>query len=347
MRKKPIISILYRSIAIAAGILLFPAQSIFAAEETASITGYPQYDTILQQYKKGIDAGWDMQTFSEHNLCYLTSYDLDLNHIGYYVTDLDQNGTEELLIGKANNKEYLGFFYDLYTLTDNNAVLVQTSGERNQFYLCNNNIIHQLWSGSAFLSGWAYYNLNGSTIELKEAVTYDSQYNETAPWFYSTVNISDDYSSPITEEECNSIKSQYELMDIPYTTLAEAFSETSSSSETIPEHLKNTETKAAEIEQKLQEATSQSDMNQLSASLYQVWDDELNLIWSELKATLDNASMNALTEEQLDWIEEKESAMVSASSQYSGGSLTSMEYYLTGSTFTEERVYEIAKYLPQ
>lgn len=346
MKKESVVSILYSSIVIAAGVLLFPVHTIFAAEES-SITGHPQYDTILNQYKEGIDAGWDMQTFSDHNLCYLAAYDLDLNHIGYYVADLDQNGTEELVIGKANSKEYLGFFYDLYTLKDNNAVLVQTSGERNQFYLCNNNIIHQLWSGSAFLSGWAYYNLNGSTIELREAVTYDSQYNETAPWFYSTVNISEDYSEPITEEECNSIKSQYVLMDIPYITLEEAFSETASSPETTPEHLKNTETKAAEIEQKLQEATSQSDMNQLSASLYQVWDDELNLIWSELKKSLDSGSMNTLTEEQLDWISEKESAMESASSQYSGGSLASMEYYLTGASFTEERVYEIAKYLPQ
>ena len=346
MKKESVVSILYSSIAIATGILLFPVHTILAAEES-SITGYSQYDAILKQYKEGIEAGWDMQAFSDHNLCYLTAYDSDLNHIGYYVADLDQSGTEELIIGKANNKEYLGFFYDLYTLKDNKAILVQTSGERNQFYLCNNNIIHQLWSGSAFLSGWAYYNLNGSTIELKEAVTYDSQYNETAPWFYSTVNISEDYSTPITEEECNSIKSQYVLMDIPYITLEEAFSETPSSPEIIPEHLKNTETKAAEIEQKLQEATSQSDMNQLSASLYQVWDDELNLIWSELKTSLDSGAMNTLTEEQLDWISEKESAMESASSQYSGGSLASMEYYLTGASFTEERVYEIAKYLPQ
>ena len=110
MKKEAAVSILYSSIAIAAGILLFPIHTVFAAEEPSSITGYPQYDAILKQYKEGIEAGWDMQTFSDHNLCYLTAYDSDLNHIGYYVTDLDQNGTEELIIGKSNNKEYLGFF---------------------------------------------------------------------------------------------------------------------------------------------------------------------------------------------------------------------------------------------
>ena len=92
MKKESVVSILYSSIAIATGILLFPVHTILAAEES-SITGYSQYDAILKQYKEGIEAGWDMQTFSDHNLCYLTAYDSDLNHIGYYVADLDQNGT--------------------------------------------------------------------------------------------------------------------------------------------------------------------------------------------------------------------------------------------------------------
>lgn len=39
-------------------------------------------------------------------------------------------------------------------------------------------------------------------------------------------------------------------------------------------------------------------MNQLSAELYALWDDELNSIWKRIKNKLDADAMEALTKEE-------------------------------------------------
>ena len=51
---------------------------------------------------------------------------------------------------------------------------------------------------------------------------------------------------------------------------------------------------------------TQQEMNALSLQLYQLWDNELNSIWSRLKETLDEDTMATLTQEERDWIKTKD-----------------------------------------
>ena len=180
-----------------------------------STTGYAQYDVILEEYSDGFRAGWDAAAFSENGLCYLAGWEAP-SDVGYYLIDLDQNGMEELLIGIIGEK---GFFYDLYTIQDNQSVLIARSGERDRYYLCMDNIIANEGSGSAFTSGWVYYYLEGSHLQMKESVVYDGYYSEAEPWYYSTDSERGDYSTPITEEYANSVRDLYKYMDIPYISL--------------------------------------------------------------------------------------------------------------------------------
>jgi uncharacterized protein YecT (DUF1311 family) len=103
---------------------------------------------------------------------------------------------------------------------------------------------------------------------------------------------------------------------------------------------------ASELEDQIDSGLlSQSEMNQLSAELYTLWDDELNSIWKRLKESLPEDEMAQLTEEELQWISEKEEAVTEAGSEFEGGSMQPLVENTTAAKWTRERVYELAVYL--
>ena len=118
--------------------------------ETKTLADYPQYNEIVQKYYEGASAGWDISQFQENNLCYLAGYYSDTNKLGYCLLDVDSDGTDELFIGTTEDEGYEGMFFDMYTLTDGKAELVTTSGERDRYYLCEDNTIANEGSSSAF-----------------------------------------------------------------------------------------------------------------------------------------------------------------------------------------------------
>lgn len=97
------------------------------------------------------------------------------------------------------------------------------------------------------------------------------------------------------------------------------------------------------------EALTQTDMNQKSAELYELWDDALNLLWSELKLRLPEKEFAALQDEQLIWIAEKEKALEEIGKEFQGGSIYPLIVNGEGAKITEERVcelYELLKQIP-
>ncbi|MBQ3567767.1 MAG: DUF1311 domain-containing protein [Anaerotignum sp.] len=111
--------------------------------------------------------------------------------------------------------------------------------------------------------------------------------------------------------------------------------------------LDEAETAASAIEKSLMEDASltQMDMNDLSLELYQTWDGVLNDIWSELKVTLDEETMDDLLQEQREWIAEKETAAKQAGDEFAGGSMAPLAANQKAAELTRERVYELAPYL--
>ena len=89
------------------------------------------------------------------------------------------------------------------------------------------------------------------------------------------------------------------------------------------------------------EALTQADMNEKSQELYALWDGALNYLWGELKAVLPEEEFAALLDEQLAWIEEKESAMEEAGKEVEGGSLYPLVVNSEGARLTKDRVYEL------
>ena len=111
--------------------------------------------------------------------------------------------------------------------------------------------------------------------------------------------------------------------------------------------LEEAESEAAALQKKLEgdPTLNQADMNTLSMEIYQVWDDVLNDLWKNLKATLDEETMDDLLQEQRAWIKEKEAEVQKAGEEFGGGSMAPLVANQRAAELTRTRVYELASYL--
>ena len=332
---------------ISTGILLclfavFGNTKDIVAEESA--TGYPAYDEILQSYYEGAIQNWDIQEFQENDLCYLAGYTPDINKLGYCLMDVDQDGTEELLTGTIMEDDYPNeMFFDLYTIQNGNIVRVVTSGERDRYYVCENGMIANEGSSSAMNSCWNYYDYAQGKLTIKESVFFDGYYDSENPYFYTTGESHDDYSCPISEESADAIIDQYTYKDLPFIPLSELSERNATVNGETGEMSvlrQKAEAEVTEVEQ--QDEVLQSELNDTAdvqeeaycqnlTRRYQLWDGELNALWSYLQDTLSENEMDVLMQEEVAWINEKEAAVNSAVSEAEGLN--------SAIDFTIERVY--------
>ncbi|MCD7884454.1 MAG: DUF1311 domain-containing protein [Lachnospiraceae bacterium] len=359
-----------------------PSFSIAAesAGEDSSLTAAPSdlildsdelmmdyYNEILQKYFTAMESGWEMDAYDDNGLCYLAGYLTSADDIGYYLADLDEDGAAELLIGEAADEEeeendaYPGIVYDLYTVKDGVLSQVVLSAERSRYYLCTDNVIAYEGSSSAFCSANAWYSLDGTELKLAGAVLYDDSYDSENPYFYSTTDVWEDYSTPISQSEAAELYAAHEYMTIPYTALSETSAGGSSGTDgdasdtqtasalkqQAADEVAAAAAQAEEIAYKLDhESLSQSELNQYSYEMYQIWDDMLNVLWGYLKTSLSEEEMAELTQEELAWIEEKESAVTAAGAEFEGGTMQPYLENTTAASVTKERVYVLLEMLP-
>ena len=217
MKKKTLLTgILAATMLLATGGL-----STVYGSETKTLADYPQYNEIVQKYYEGASAGWDISQFQENNLCYLAGYYSDINKLGYCLLDVDSDGIDELFIGTTEDEGYEGMFFDMYTLTDGKAELVTTSGERDRYYLCEDNTIANEGSSSAFLSVNYYYDYKSGKLNLQDGIVNDGELDPQNPWFYGTLDNGEDSLEPISEGAADSIKSKYKYMRLSFSPLSD------------------------------------------------------------------------------------------------------------------------------
>ena len=99
-----------------------------------------------------------------------------------------------------------------------------------------------------------------------------------------------------------------------------------------------------ELRAKLQEATTQLDMNTIGEELFQTWDAVLNVVWKLLESELDDATMEALRTEEREWIAFKDADVEAVGAEYEGGSAQPLDKAMKAADLTKERVYELKKY---
>lgn len=116
--------------------------------------------------------------------------------------------------------------------------------------------------------------------------------------------------------------------------------------EELMSDISRTETRAAELEASMEnDPLTQTEYNETSAQLYDLWDSALNRTWGVLQNVLDEEAMEKLTEEERAWISEKEQAAAEAGAAYEGGSMQPMAENMKAAEMTRERVYELLEFL--
>lgn len=337
--------------------------------KNTAITNYPEYDEIINQYYTGMISNWPMDEFMERNLCYLAGREMGgADNLGYCLMDINEDGTDELLIGFPGENAYKGMFYDLYTMVDGQRVLVVSSRERDRYYVCQDYTIANEGSGGALTSAFSYYNLISGQLELKEEILFNAYDHPENPWFYITTDTFDDYSTPISEEDGRAVISNYTYMDIPYTLLKEInfgnygeegeaesvqqdgqISFVQQNEQTAPAQQEEQISPAQQMQQKIGETESQAaaieteisvnvglsgeEYKQKLNELYELWDNILNDEWAELKNVLPSEDMEALTQDEIDWINNKENTVNAIRN------VSETDALMKAAEFTKERVY--------
>jgi uncharacterized protein YecT (DUF1311 family) len=114
----------------------------------------------------------------------------------------------------------------------------------------------------------------------------------------------------------------------------------------IDDYISSVEERSDAIKDCLEnEVLTQSEMNEKSKELYDLWDGALNYLWAELKKGLPEEDFNILLDEQRMWIADKEAAVEAAGSEVEGGSMYPLVVNSVAAQITEERVYELMEWL--
>jgi hypothetical protein len=191
------------------------------------------YSPVLDMFYRNVQNGWQElnaadismdsweDPLSPNSVSYLFYWPYSgiesLSDVGYAIIDIDGNGTPELLMAGMGDSEdiYEDVIYNLYTYIDGEIVFLASSGERYQYSLsASDGLIYESRSASAYTAYSNLYKINNETgkLEVVEAVIYDDNENETAPWFYAMGDYHDeeynyDYSmmESITTEEAQDI----------------------------------------------------------------------------------------------------------------------------------------------
>ncbi len=111
--------------------------------------------------------------------------------------------------------------------------------------------------------------------------------------------------------------------------------------------LKKVEAEVAALEKTLKEDASltQADMNQLSDEIYKLWDGLRNDMWKAMDESLDEGTMETLSQDQKDWIAERDQEVQKAREAFAGGSIAALIMNEKAAELTKARIYELAPYL--
>lgn len=167
----------------------------------------PSYEMVLSRYHQALAEDWEFIECEDNQISYMVMFLENLDRLGYYLADLDNNGTPELIISDGN------VIYDLYTDMGGQAVWILSGGERNAYNLCEDGLISNNGSGGAASHMWKFYRLEGDKLVLVQGVTFEGS-SEGSTWKLTEGN---DEPTIITEVQANIIIASHRHIPIAVT----------------------------------------------------------------------------------------------------------------------------------
>lgn len=95
------------------------------------------YHPVLQSYGYGLEFSWSEEEYASYDLNPIMNQ-YNFTNVGYISLDLDGNGVKELIVGSM---EHQGNIIDLYTIYDEERVLLLRSEMANPYILCDDHLI--------------------------------------------------------------------------------------------------------------------------------------------------------------------------------------------------------------
>ena len=116
---------------------------------------------------------------------------------------------------------------------------------------------------------------------------------------------------------------------------------------TVQKEVADIEEKSVEIEKKTWDDLPQLEMNQLTGEWYELWDAELNSLWSRIVEKVTPEKKEELLKDQREWIKRKEANVKKAGMEAEGGSLQPQLENGCAMRYTRKRVYHLAAILAE
>ena len=162
---------------------------------TESGTAIPEaYQPVIAKYITALTEHWGGEACSNADISILVSYVTSPSELGYALLDLDNDGTDELIIANDAERQVI---YDLYSLVDGKLVHVFTGWDRNSYELREGYRILNIGSNGAASADYVYCHLSNGQLVTDSLIRFDAATDPDHPWFRGT---GENDLAPITDE---------------------------------------------------------------------------------------------------------------------------------------------------
>lgn len=148
--------------------------------------------------------------YEEYGISSLAGYVFSIDQLGYLITDLDDNGTPEVIISDGE------VIYDLYTLEDGEYLHLLSGEERNTYELCEGNYICNTGANGAGSTTYQYFKLNGSELLKEVSLAYEGSAAGES-WYLMGGFQYSIQRMPIDEKSASDIIDSYRVIPIEIT----------------------------------------------------------------------------------------------------------------------------------
>lgn len=162
---------------------------------TESGTAIPEaYQPVIAKYVTALTEHWGGEACSNADISLLVSYATSPSELGYALLDLDNDGTDELVIANDAERQVI---YDLYSLVDGKLVHVFTGWDRNSYELREGFRILNIGSNGAASADYVYCHLSNGQLVTDSLIRFDAATDPDHPWSRGT---GENDLAPITDE---------------------------------------------------------------------------------------------------------------------------------------------------
>ena len=162
---------------------------------TENGTAIPEaYQPVIAKYVTALTEHWGGEACSNADISLLVSYATSPSELGYALLDLDNDGTDELIIANDAERQVI---YDLYSLVDGKLVHVFTGWDRNSYELREGYRILNIGSNGAASADYVYCHLSNGQLVTDSLIRFDAATDPDHPWFRGT---GENDLAPITDE---------------------------------------------------------------------------------------------------------------------------------------------------